>query len=581
MTTSRRRLSILIGSRSALSPPVLIGVGIVGFVLSFMYIRLIPDQSVIVTFAASAGAALLSVGVLILARERGNRDGWIHPHIGIVLGGLIVATLVRSLATVLFVAWQTSGREWDSGALSSALAALVVTLVLGVVMVASAQLSRERAEANAGLLAEQARLRALVESADLELVRSEAELRGRARVLLEPTINEIRELISEEISETDARQLSDRIYAAVNDVVRPASRELARSPRIDPGATAGETHAPLAFFRDRMDITEAIKPGWLLALSWGVLLPVALLLGASASSVGYGLVISLAAVALLLGVKAMWPRAWRVMPIVLGLSVLLVLYSVINLAFMIMARSLFATFASSAAWESNNLTGFIVRVALAMLVSVLATLLVHGEQLRAGLAATNVQLEELIARIRRETWLMHRSVSLAVHGTVQSALISTAMRLTAADRNRDFIEDARRRLEGALSAIASDQGHSDSLEAALDDLRGLWNPIVRLSHDITPAAELRLGEDAGLSRCVIEICREATSNAIRHGKATVVDIRICVVGDLVEIRISDNGDGLVHGALAGLGTQMLDETCFRWSLGERPGGGSELIALLA
>lgn len=581
MTTPRQRLSTLIGSEGSFSPPVLIGVGIVGFVLSFMSVRVIPDQPAIIDVAASAGAALLSVAVLILARERGCRDGWTRPHVGVVLGGLVVASLVRSLATVLFGVWQTEGWTWDAAPLSGSLAALVITLVFGVVMVASAQLSRERIDANAGLLAEQARLRALVESADLELVRSEAELRGRARVLLEPTINEIRELISEEISEADAQQLSDRINAAVNDVVRPAARELARSPRIDPRTVVNEADAPLAFLRDRMDITQAIRPGWLLALSWGLLLPAALILGASAASVGYGLVFSLAAVALLAGVKAIWPQAWRVMPIVLGLGVLLALYSVINLAFMVLARGLFATFASSAAWESNNLTGLMVRVALAMLVSILATLHVHSEQLREGLAATNAQLEELIARIRRETWLMHRSVSLAVHGTVQSALVSTAMRLTAADRNRDFIEDARRRLEDALSAIASDQGHGASLDAALDDLCGLWNPIVHLAHDITPAAELRLGEDPGLSRCVIEICREATSNAIRHGKATVIDIRICIVGDLVEIRISDNGDGVSEGALAGLGTQMLDETCFRWSLAERPGGGSELIALLA
>ena len=109
MTTTKQRLSILIGSKSAFSRPVLIGLGIVGFFLSFMYIRLIPDQSVIVAFAAAVGAALISVGVLILARERGYRDGWSRPHVGIVLGGLIVASLVRSLANSLFVAWQTSG----------------------------------------------------------------------------------------------------------------------------------------------------------------------------------------------------------------------------------------------------------------------------------------------------------------------------------------------------------------------------------------------------------------------------------------------------------------------------------------
>ncbi len=259
MTTPRQRLSTLIGSEGSFSPPVLTGVGIVGFVLSFMAVRVIPDQPAIIDVAASAGAALLSVAVLLLARERGCRDGWTRPHVGVVLGGLVVASLVRSLATVLFGVWQTEGWTWDATPLSGSLAALAITLVLGVVMVASAQLSRERTDANAGLLAEQARLRALVESADLELVRSEAELRSRARVLLEPTINEIRELISEEISEADAQQLSDRINAAANDVVRPAARELARSPRIDPRTAVNEPDAPLPFLRDRMDITQAIR----------------------------------------------------------------------------------------------------------------------------------------------------------------------------------------------------------------------------------------------------------------------------------------------------------------------------------
>lgn len=260
---------------------------------------------------------------------------------------------------------------------------------------------------------------------------------------------------------------------------------------------------------------------------------------------------------------------------------LLILYSILNLVFDRVGSSLFTSISSSAAWATNTTAGWIVRVALAMLVSILATLHIHGEQIRANLMDTNTQLEELISRIRRETWFMHRSVSLAVHGTVQSALISTAMRLTASDRTPATVGDARRRLEESLQAVAVEEGQGISLELALEDLRALWSPLVDIRIFVAPFAIDPLLKDHGLRRCVIEICREATSNAIRHGKAKTIDIRIDSLNDLIEIRISDDGIGTAGNEVAGLGSQMLDEICVRWTLAPSPARGSELIALLA
>jgi signal transduction histidine kinase len=581
MRISRQRLSILIGSESAFSRSVLIGLGIVGFFLSFMYIRLIPGQPRLVSVAVSASAALLSVAVVVIFRHCGLRDGWRRTHAVVVVSGIVVASLVRSLGTSLYVAWQPGGRELDSNPLGRTIGALLVTLVLGLVMAAAAQLSRERFDANTELLAEQANLRRLAESADAELVRSEVELRNRARELLEPSISEIRELISEDLSERDARRLSDRINAAVNDVVRPASREFARSPLFETGETVAELQAPVSFLSDRMDVTQAIRPGWLLALYWGAMVPAPLILGAQVSALARWFVFSVVFALVLVGVKAVWPRRLRTMPIALGLGVLLVLYVIVNLGFDRLGTSLFGNISSSAGWASNNSAGWLIRVALAMLVSILATLHVHGEQTRAILIEVNAQLEELISRIRRESWLMHRSVSLAIHGPVQSVFVSTAMRLSAADRSPETAVDARRRLEGALEAISADQGDGVSLELALEDLQGLWNPLVTISFEISEPARERLTEDNGLRRCVIEICREATSNAIRHGHAKVIDIRVDQADELIEIRVADDGEGVLGASLAGLGTEMFDDTCLRWRLDPLPHGGLELLAVLA
>ncbi len=560
---------------------MLVGLAITGFLLSFMYIRLIPGQSLAVAAVASAGGAGLSVVVLLLMRRVAIRGGWTRPHVGIVLLGLVLASVIRSVTTSLFVNWRSAGRELDSSPFGRTLAALMVTVVIGLILVASAQLAQERLEANSGLLSEQARLRRLAENADAELIRSEIELRSRARELLEPTIREIRELISGEISESAARQVSDRINEVVNDVVRPASRELARSPLVEPGETVTDVSTPLRLFEDRMDVTGAIKPGWLLIVWWGALVPGPLVVGAQLPVIALWFAVSVLLVLPLYGLKVLWPRRLRNMPIVLGLSVLLVLYTAINAGFQYLLSHIGPVIAGSEPWATYNQSGLLLRISLAMLVSVLATLHVHGEQIRARLIETNIQLEELISRIRRETWLLHRSVSLAVHGTVQSALISTAMRLSATDRTSETVADARRRLEQALTEISTDQGESASVSVALEDLQGLWSPLVRISFEIGPRAEQRLAEDAGLRRCVIEICREGTSNAIRHGHAKSIDIRVDLNGDLIEIRVTDDGDGNANVTVAGLGSEMLEDTCVRWQLDRRHDGGSELIAVLA
>jgi hypothetical protein len=560
---------------------VLIGLAIIGFFLSFMYLRDAPGHSMVWTLVSAAAASASSVAVFLLVSALGNRGGWIRPRVGIVLLALLLASTIRTSATSIFVSVRSGGQVFDSGTFGRALTTLIITLVACLIVAASVQLADERAEAKSTLLVEQGRLSKLADNADAERRRSEIDLWNRARELLEPTINEIRELIAGEISESAARQISDRIHEVVTEVVRPASRELARSSIVEPGKNVAELPSTLRVFEDHMDITRALKPGWLLIAWWGMLIPGMLLTGIQASGIAVGIAASTLVILPLYGLKVAWPRRLRDMTIARGLSVLLALYTAINVAFQYPMSHFGPAFEGSESWASNNAAGVLVRIALGMLVSVLAMLTVHSEQIRARLIETNIQLEELISRIRRETWLLHRSVSLAVHGTVQSALISTAMRLSATDRTPETVADARRRLEAALTAISADQSEGASLSLALEDLQGLWNPLVLISFEIGPRAEQRLAKDARLRRCVIEICREAASNAIRHGHAKEIEIQVEATDDLIEIRVTDDGDGIAKVTVAGLGSEMLDETCLRWLLRALPDGGSELVAVLA
>lgn len=578
---SRNRLKTLIGSKSALSGPVFTGLVVLLLLFSFNYIRVIPGQSLLTSVIATAGVSFLAVAVLLVTRAIGDRDGWVRPHPVIVVSGLVVAGVVRSVATVLYVNGHDTSRDLDRYPIGQMLSSLILTVALGGILAASTQLALERAQAHSNLFSDQARLSRLIETADAELIRTENELRSRAHSILQPTVEEICDLISDELSVSEASMLAQRIDVTVNEVVRPLSHELAFRPLADFDRIISEVPVSVSLFKDQMDITKSIRPGWLTVAWLGILLPSAVLIGASRSLIEGSVLATLMSLPVIWAVKVLVPRRMRSMPMAVGFAVLLIIYTTINVAFQFLVLAGRQPNNGSAVVVMNGPTGIGVKVVLAMLVSILATLYVRGQQIRDSLYETNIALEKLVSRIKRETWLRRRSVSLAVHGTVQSALISTALRLTAADRVPEAVRDARRRLEEALAAIAGRTGSEASVTHALSDLHGLWSPVVHFTSDISLAAGQLLAADPGLSTSSIEICREATSNAIRHGCAGSVDIRIATIGDLLEIRVTDDGDGPSSVVVPGLGSQMLAETCLRWELVRGIDGGSELIAVLA
>lgn len=575
---SRARLSVLLGSSTALSLPVLVAFFVVGFALSLAYLKLVMSESWLIVGMKALLTLVVPCGLLFIVRAIVNHRGWAKPRVGLVVASLSIATLLRSPVGLSAMTEWGVARSDEANPIGRSVVSLLITLAIMLTLGASVHLARERSVARALLLAEQARLRELVEATDESLTRAESELRGRASELLEPTISEIRVLLRGELSDAEALDVSARITEVVNEVVRPTTRQLAVSPSFGLTTLHPEQPAVFQWLTDRLDVTKAIRPGWIMALGWVILAPGLLIIGPQWHVIGVAFLAGLSIVLALYGVKALWPRRLRRMSVALGLGILAVIYVVSIVAIQSLIQQSGNIPAGDASWTAMSSRGLVLWVVLAFLVSVLAMLDEHGRQNRASLAELNVELEEVLARLRREAWLLHRTVALAVHGPVQSALVSTAMRLSASDRTEDSVNDARRRLDEALTAIEHDHDEVLSIGDALADLTGLWKPVVEIRADVWPSAESRLAANSGLRRCVIEICREATSNAIRHGQAAVIEISLVAVGETIVVRVLDDGDGVSTRPTSGLGAAMLDDTCLRWTLVNRTDGGAELTA---
>lgn len=584
MTGRLVRVRTLLGSRSALSAPVIIGFGVTGFVLTLLFFRLTLGEAWLLAIGISLTTAALSGAFLALVSAATARRSWVSPRLGLVLGSIVLASVVRSVANQALLGWLSPETSIAGNPLGRIAASVVIATGITLGIAGVMELSRERGLAIAALLAEQERLRRLAESMDAELLRTERELRAEARTLLDPTITEISSLLQGEISTQAATEVSAHITEVVREVVRPTSHDLARTRVIALEESTPVEPTRLRPWSDRMDVTTAIHPVWVLVLCWLIVVPVLLVIPLFAvtieSVVGIWLVASVLFGLFLAGLRRLWPRRLRTMRIGSALVVLTVIYLAFNIVVQWWIGRLSGIGDLTGSWERGAGIGLALKVAVAMIVSVVAMLAEHGQQNRALLEEVNRELEGLIARLRRETWLLHRSVSLAVHGPLQSALISTAMRLSSPDRTEASVADARRRLDTALAAIEQDRRDVPSIDEALTDLRGLWHEMVTIESSIDSLVGERLAGDAGLRQCVIEICREAISNAIRHGQATEISIDISTSEEAVLIRALDNGSGLDDVLIAGLGMEMLDDTCLRWSLRPRGVGGAELTALV-
>lgn len=87
----------------------------------------------------------------------------------------------------------------------------------------------------------------------------------------------------------------------------------------------------------------------------------------------------------------------------------------------------------------------------------------------------------------------------------------------------------------------------NGLSAALTDLASMTSRLTGVSIDVKEAAEVYIdGPETAMH--LYRIAQEAVANAIRHSGATHVTISLAKVEGVVELKIEDNGSGVVFAA---------------------------------
>jgi signal transduction histidine kinase len=158
-----------------------------------------------------------------------------------------------------------------------------------------------------------------------------------------------------------------------------------------------------------------------------------------------------------------------------------------------------------------------------------------------------------------------RDIDLAryLHGELQAGLIASSLLLERALKMKDT-ELARHALKSAVDLLSQDhlqlsQSRISTAQARIDKISTGWRGIA----EVDVALDWINTLDASLVNDVIALIDEGVSNAIRHGKASVISVSGFRVGSELKIEILSDGTQMIEKA-PGLGTKLFTELAASW-----------------
>jgi len=449
------------------------------------------------------------------------------------------------------------------------------------------------------LAAEVHRLNVLVTTFDDRVAQADREIAEYIHAELDPAMSQIEAtLLQDGPEDMTLQEEAHLLTSTVSNIVRPMSHSLMNTPTAPVYGWSNEafleqvtpdsppSSAQRKWWQQSVNTPAAIKP-IVTTLLMIVLIRVPRLTGSDGlvleQLISVALIIYALPAFLLAAIRRWWPDRLRYLPLPVSLAVLLLAYSTSAALPIVLAKAV----NSAEQTPFLTLTGslgvpptVLLEIVMGMSISLMTLGRMRLVDTQAKLQQTSSQLELTVSRLRKLLWMQRRNLSWILHGPIQSALISAALALTSTDARVDR-EQIRQRIESAVKVIESNGPTHQDLSFALNEIANVWSYSCAVTFRVNPDLADELNHDMATSIALAEIVREAVGNAIRHGRATAVNVDVDYMeAAIARVVVIDNGHGLDPAATPGLGSQILDQVTYNWGLTSTP-TGSTLRADLA
>lgn len=223
------------------------------------------------------------------------------------------------------------------------------------------------------------------------------------------------------------------------------------------------------------------------------------------------------------------------------------------------------TIVSAVSWASS----VVFVVLFAWLLTITTAVERQRDRLQEALEADEAELRWQLARIHQVQWFQQKALSRALHGPVQSAVTSAAIRLDAAVREGsstpELIEQLQQQITGSIAILDTRQNSAAPFEDSLALLAQSWDGVCMITGDVESTAADALLRDDIARACAADFLTEAVSNAVRHGRAKNVAVMLKHSDRAVEMCVEDDGPVPLGESIGGLGSQILADCSLEWS----------------
>ena len=363
------------------------------------------------------------------------------------------------------------------------------------------------------------------------------------------------------------------LHETSGEVVRPLSHEVGVIPHGAPEPERpSRARAYLMILADTMTV-DPFRPGWLMV----ILFPSILMTAIRSYGVGLGIfgaawIVAMAALMLWWAKRLLTPRL-RAWPVPIRSSVVIAVWLLAGAASAIPV--VWATvvwgLGPERAWQVFGvpLLAYVpltcLGIAVAAAISVSWALDEDSRQSRIAVLKWQTEV------MQQGIWAERMRLGRYLHGSVQAALTSSALQIetslakgldcadivaSVSTKLRDLVVDLERRGDSPPEPV--------DVTAVLSEIVTVWSRVATIDCAVDALAQQACSEDPDAAEKVVEITREAITNAIRHGRAGEVHVVVtCDRDGSIIIMARDNGSAGSGGA--GFGSAMLDDLCLEWS----------------
>jgi signal transduction histidine kinase len=488
------------------------------------------------------------------------------PKAGITyaLGIYMIIGWVRGLTAYYIALDQGLGNVHDL--LFRLVSPPIFTLVCMSVAAAVVTTISLQQEALENLAKERSMLKSAINNFRVMHERLQAELLGRVNGIVNPAIEDLKKKLLQAAQQHELDPALKVLQITVDDIVRPLSHQIAN----EEVSLALDTTGPIKVVRGGL-LPSKINIDLLPA--WGAILSLAAEMAPQgvtrnifdatmvATLVGFTLFVSLKVLEGFFGGREYGPVP----------------------AFLAFVGSYFvAGVAAPLYWmrtpwhlhATERLTFALIVAIIGIALFVVEIANAYRRESIRELEHVNEDMALVTSQLRQQVWLDRKRVAMVLHGSVQGALYSAAIRLSKeADPSPQAIASVQQDITEALSKLAGAQSEDFDFEDVLDNITALWEDSIDFKIQLDPDALTTLNRNHDSAECAIEVLREAINNSIKHGKAETVEIAIApATRGLVSLTVVNDGQPIPDDSEQGYGSSLLDELTHKWSLRNAPGG---------